>query len=103
MAFAATVDGSTAGGSESWSGSLSTSGTKVVGPLAESASLTLVCNGPLGKDQQTVAVAVTESGSGASPTKKVGGGVIDPFLTAGLLLLWVSIRRAPVTRVRYRR
>ena len=91
---------STAGGFEGWSGTQSTSGTRVVGPLTLSVSLTLDCVGPVGKDRQTVAITVT--GSSASQTTKVGGGVMDPLMAGGLLLLWAGLRRARAVRISYR-
>ncbi|MBI3775722.1 MAG: hypothetical protein HY273_09255 [Gammaproteobacteria bacterium] len=96
---------------DNWKGALDITGSQKVGPFSTSTDLHLVCTGPAGStDSQTVAVKLTDAGTGGSgagsgtnDTKKVGGGAIDPYLVSGLLLmLWAGARARRMRAIRYR-
>ncbi len=104
--------------SGSWSGNKSLSGTETVNALTSDGTFAMNCSGSGGTTEASVNVTVaatvdplpgvnptpvpTSPTDNSAETTKVGGGVIDPLLVGGMLLLWVGLRRARAVRILYR-
>jgi hypothetical protein len=66
-----------------WSGSKSTSGTQLIGPLTNAAAYTITCTGSGGSAVDSVIINISGSGGGGTRDSSGGGGTRDTGGTRG--------------------